>query len=139
MKTKHILVFALCLATLVLCLVSCGDGIDMGEAESFVSEFFDAVGRGDTETANTYLHPDVPLQLDSYLEDVAQEYGISFEEGITVEHRTGLSYAYYDSRVGGSLYEQRLRAKIGNTSVYITVEVVKNEAGYGIYNLDIYT
>ena len=137
MKTKQILALALCLVSLFFCLTSCGGGIDMGEAEIFADEFFNVVGRGDIETANTYLHPDVPLQLDSYLEDVEREDGISFANGITIERQTGFSYAYYDMRVGGSYYERSLRGKVGNTAVYITVAVVQNEAGYGIYDLAI--
>lgn len=131
--------FALSLLLCLLCTVACSGGIDTDSAKTFIGEFLDKIGSGDISGANTYLHPDLPLQLDSYLEDVEDAYKISFADGITVERQTGFRYAYYDSKVGGSLYEQSMRAKIGTTTVYITVTVVQNETGYGVYNLDMDT
>ena len=136
MKTR-IFALALCLGLLLCFLPSCGGGIDMGEAKVFIGNFLNAVGSGDTEAASEFLHPDLPMQLASYLEDVEKELGISFADGITVERQTGFRYAYYDSKYGGSYYEQSLRGKVGNTQVYIRVAVVQNEAGYGVYDLGI--
>ena len=129
-----------CALALLLCLlatVACGGGIDVDNAKTLIGDFLNKIADGDIGGANACLHPAVPLQLGAYLEDVERECGISFADGITVERQTRVRYAYYDSKVGGSYYEQSLRGKVGNTTVYITVTVVQNEAGYGVYDLDI--
>ena len=45
----------------------------------------------------------------------------------------------YDSTVNGSTYELTMRTKVGDKTVKFTIEIVKNENGYGIYNLDLDT
>ena len=136
MKAR-IFALALCLGLLLCFLPSCGGGIDMGEAKVFIGDFLNAVGSGDTEAASEFLHPDLPMQLASYLEDVEKELGISFKDGITVKRNTGMHYAYYDSTVGGSMYEQSMNATVGTKEIYLSVTVVQNEAGYGVYDLEI--
>ena len=128
---------ALALFFCLLATVSCGGGIDIGNAKTLIGDCLDKIADGDISGASDCLHPDVPLQLESYLEDVEREWGISFADGLVIERQTGVRYAYYDSEFGGSYYGQAFRGKVGNTEVYIQVTVVQNKAGYGVYDLEI--
>ena len=140
MKTilKAFIIIIICITT-ALSLVSCGDGIDTDEAKAFINDFFDAVSADDFEKAQTFLHPERPADLKTFLDTVESETEIDFQSGIRVEKYTNFSYAYYDSSVGGSAYELTIKAAVGDKTVKFTVEIVQNDEGYGIYNFDIDT
>lgn len=120
-------------------LASCGNGIKGDEAKAFINDFFDAIVAEDYEKAEGFLHPDRPADLETFLLNVEKEENVDFQSGIKIEKYTGFSSSLYDSTVDGSRYELTMRTTVGNKEVKFTVEIVKNENGYGIYNLNIDT
>ena len=125
--------FCLC----IFSLVSCGMGINGGEAKEFIRDFFDAVVAEDYEKAEEFLHPDRPADLELFFLSIEEEEDLDFQEGIEIEKYTGFSSSLYDSTVGGSTYELTMRAKVGERDVVFTIEIVQNDNGYGIYNFDL--
>jgi len=79
------------------------------------------------------------VDMEAFFLQVEQEESMDFQEGIEIERYTGFSTSWYDSSVDGSRYELSMRAKVGDKTVSFTVEVVRNEDGYGIYNVVINT
>ena len=120
-------------------LVSCSDVIGRDDVKAYVSDFLDAVAAEDYERAETLLHPDRPADLKTFFRNIEREEGIDFQSGIEVEKYTGVSSSYYDSTVDGSRYEITMRAIVENKDVQFTIELVKNENGHGIYNLNVDT
>ena len=108
-------------------------------AEEFINEFLVEVSSGDYNDAEEFLHPDRPADLEKFLTSIESKEGIDFKSGITIEKFTGFSAAFYDSTVGGSALELSFKAKVGDVTVKFKIEIVKNDSGYGIYNLDIDT
>ena len=70
---------------------------------------------------------------------VEKEKDVDFQAGIEIEKYTVFSSSLYDSTVDGSTYELTMRTKVGDKKVIFTIEIVNNENGYGIYNLDLDT
>lgn len=124
----------------ILCfftLASCSGGIDRNEAKIFINDFFDAIVAEDYAKAETFLHPERPADVEAFILSVEEENDIDFQNGIEIEKYTNFSYAVYDSTVGGSSYELTMKTKVGKKTVTFTVEIVQNEAGYGIYNFEL--
>ena len=138
-KTVRILNIAMLCVICALSLVSCSGGIKRDEAKAFISEFLEAVESGDFEKAGTYQHPERGADLESFFLSIEEAEGIDFQAGIEIEKYTNFSSALYDTTVGGSTYELTMRTKVGDNTVKFMIELVKNEHGYGIYNLDIDT
>ena len=137
---KKLLKSSLLLTLCILCALSlfaCSGGISGEEAKAYIGDFLGAVADGDYARAETLLHPERPAELAPFFANVEAEAGLDFSAGIEIERYTGFSTSFYDSSVGGSAYELRFRALVGDKSVEMTVEIVKNEAGYGIYNFNI--
>ena len=137
---KHLFkkLLAITVACLCVCsLVSCGNGIKGDEAKALINDFFVAIVAEDYDKAESFLHPERPADLESFLLNVEQEENVDFQAGIEIEKYTGLSSSMYDSTVNGSTYELTMRTKVGDKAVKFTIEIVKNENGYGIYNLDL--
>ena len=129
-----------CILILCLCmflLSSCKGGIQGSEAKAHVNAFFAAIVDENYSEAETLLHPERPAELESFFLNVEEEKGIDFQEGIEIKKYTGFSSSFYDSTVDGSTYELTMQTKVGEKTIEFTIEIVKNEAGYGIYNLDI--
>ena len=123
----------------IISLVSCGKGIKRDEAKSLINDFFAAIVAEDYDKAEGFLHPERPADLEGFLLDIEKDEDIDFQAGIKIERYTGFSSSLYDSTVDGSTYELTMRTKVGDDKVIFTIEIVKNENGYGIYNLDIDT
>ncbi len=121
----------------VCSLVSCEGGIKGDDAKAMIRDFFDAIVAEDYEKAEGLLHPDRPADLEAFFLEVEDDEELDFQSGIEIEKYTGFSSAFYDSTVDGSTYELTMRTKVGEETVKFTIEIVKNEAGYGIYNLDL--
>lgn len=136
---RHRKVMTLAVLCLVLCaplsLVSCGLGIDSDEAKEFISDFFDAVKSEDYEKAETFLHPDRPADLETNFRTLEEKGNVDFSTGITIAQYTGISTVLYDSTVDGSSYTLSLIAIVDGYQIPFTIEIVKNDNGYGIYNL----
>ena len=123
----------------VFSFVSCGNGIKGDEAKAFINDFFVAIVAEDYDKAESFLHPERPADLETFLLSVEKEENVDFQAGIEIEKYTGFSSSLYDSTVDGSTYELTMRTKVGDKKVIFTIEIVDNENGYGIYNLDLDT
>jgi hypothetical protein len=128
---------ALTLCLCVLSFVSCKNAIKGDEAKELIKDFFATVVDEDYEGAEALLHPDRPADLEDFLLNVEKQEDIDFQEGIEIEKYTSFSSSLYDSTVDGARYELTLRAKVGDKTVIFTIEIVRNESGYGIYNFDL--
>ena len=121
----------------VFSFVSCGNGIKGDEAKAFINDFFEALVAEDYDKAETFLHPERPADLEAFFLNVEEKENIDFQLGIDVEKYTSFSSSLYDSTVDGSTYELTMRTSVGYERVKFTIEIVKNDNGYGIYNLDV--
>ncbi len=124
------------LLALTFSLSACDGGIDTDAAKLHIEKFLTALSTEDYEAAASYLHPERPADLEKYCTAIEEREGVDIFDRILIEKYTGYHYSYYDSSVDGSAYEVTIRAKIGDTPAELTVEVVENDAGYGIYNFD---
>ena len=136
-KLLRNLMLCIVLFAFIFLLTSCSGGIKGSEAKAHIDDFFAAIVDEDYSKAESLLHPERPADLKGFLAGVEEEKSIDFQEGIEIEGYTGFSSALYDSTVKGSTYELRMKTKVGEKNVEFTIEVVKNEAGFGIYNLDL--
>lgn len=119
-------------------LLACSGRIKGDDAKVHINGFFDAIENEDYELATTYLHPERPADLRAYFENIENKEGLDFSN-IEIDKYTGSSSAFYDSSVGGATYSLCMDVHINDVSVEIDIEIVKNDNGYGIYNLDIDT
>lgn len=127
------LVVCLCAAS----LAGCGNGIKGSEAKAFINDFFAAIVAEDYEKAEGFLHPERPADLEAFFLSVEKSNNVDFQAGIEIEKYTGFSSSLYDGTVDGSTYALSMRAKVGDQTANFAIEIVKNENGYGIYNLDL--
>ena len=116
---------------------ACSGGIDRETADAFIEDFFAEIKKDHYGRAETFFHPDQFTDIEKYLKTVEEEKGLDFSNGITVERRSNIQIAYYDSEVGGSRYGVTLDAKVGDTEVTIVVVIVQSENGYGVYEFAI--
>lgn len=133
------MLFAVVFCCCILSIVSCGGGIKGAEAKSYINEFFTAIVDEDYNKAETLIHPERPADLETFILNIEKEINVDFQDGIEIEKYTGFSSSVYDSTVGGSTYELTMKTVVGDRLVEFTIELVKNENGYGIYNLDVNT
>ena len=134
MKKK---ILSLVLATgLVLSLSACSGGIDGEEARTYVSDFFDTVETGDYAAAAAFLHPERPADLEAFFQGLESQEGLDFSN-IVIDKYTGFSSSYYDSTVKGAAYSLDMDVLAGGRTLEVEIEIVKNDNGYGIYNLDV--
>ena len=88
------------------------------------------------------LHPEDPDAamsenlLAAFAEQVKTKVGIDLTEGAVVEKITGMSSSYYDSNVDGSRYALTARIQAGDKTASLTVEVIRNDKGYGIFRVE---
>jgi hypothetical protein len=120
-------------------LSSCGGGIKGDEAKQWVRDFLVAIEEEDYESAESYLHPERPADMEEWFLFVEEEKELDFQKGIEIQYEEFVSSAYYDSTVSGSTYELGIEARVGEKTVYILIELVKNENGFGIYNFQLNT
>lgn len=120
-------------------LASCSGGIKGDDAKAYINDFFDAVSAEDYERAEALLHPDRPADLEEFFLNIEKKEALDFQSGIEVERYTGMSSSYYDSTVDGSRYELVMQVSVDEKNVEFTIEIVQNENGYGIYNLNLDT
>ena len=132
---RTVVLFLACLC--VFSFSSCKNGIKGDEAKAYINDFFAAIVDEDYDKAKSLIHPSINIDLEAYLLRVEQEEGIDFQAGIEIKRYTGFYNALYDSEVDGSAYELTMIATVGDRTVEIEVEIVKNDQGYGIYDLEI--
>ncbi len=115
---------------------ACSGGISGDEAKSFINEFFEKVSSEDYEAAEEFLHPERPVDLQNFFEALENGENIDFSS-INIEKYTGFKSSWYDSSIGGSTYSLTMKAAASDRIFRMEIEIVKNDNGYGIYNLDI--
>ena len=123
---------------LVITLSACSGGISGDEAKTLINDFFEAVESGDYAAAETFLHPERPADLQAFFEGIEQENNLDFST-VEIEKYTGFESALYDSTVDGSVYSLTMKLSVSGQTVKSEIEIVKNDSGYGIYNLNVDT
>ena len=130
---------ALCL--LLTSLTACSGGVTREEARTAMDSLLTALGNENYAEAAALYHPDYAMTeelLSAFVEEVKTKVGIDLTEGAAVERTTNMRSAYYDSNVGGSFYALTAEIKAGDKTASLTVEVVRNEKGYGIFKVECY-
>ena len=128
MKRILCLIFAV---ALVLSLAGCQGGVDRDKANAEITAFFDKVAAGDFEGAKIYLHP----QNVTDLQALFSQSGIPAD--FAVADVINFAWSWYSSDVDGSQYTREYRLTADKQSWTVSVQIVQNDAGYGIYNLTI--
>ena len=136
--TRVLSVFAaLCL--LLASLTACSGGITREEAKTAMDSLLSALDNENYAEAAALYHPDAAMTeelLAAFAEQVKTKVGIDLTEGAVVEKITGMSSSYYDSNVDGSFYALTARIKAGDKTADLTVEVIRNDRGYGIFQVE---
>ena len=136
--TRVLSVFAaLCL--LLASLTACSGGITREEVKTAMDSLLVALDDENYAEAAALYHPDAAMTEDlliAFAEQVKTKVGIDLTEGAVVEKITGMSSSYYDSTVGGSRYVLTARIKAGDKTASLAVEVIRNDRGYGIFQVE---
>lgn len=132
---KRFVIFML-LVSIILGLCACSGGIDSKEAKDDIALFFSTVERGEYDEAAGFLHPDRPADLKSFFAAVGQEEGVDFSD-IQIERYTGYRFSWYNSEYDGSACGFDIDVRVNGKLAEIEVLIVRNDAGYGIYEFDI--
>ena len=137
--TTRVLSILAALCLLLASLTACSGGVTREETQTASESLFVALSEGDYEAAAALFHPDktkTPDELSSYCEILVTDYDVDLTDGAVIERYTGMKSAFYDSNVDGSLYELVMEIKVADTSTIFRVQVVRNDAGFGIWNFD---
>ena len=138
-RTFRSLLLAVIACCCIFSLNSCGGGIAQSEAKEHIEGFLAAIVEEDYTKAQTFLHPERPADLENFFLKVEAEEDIDFQAGIEIKKYTGFSSSLYDGTVDGPTYELTVKTQVGGRTVEFEIEVVRNDNGFGIYNLDIDT
>lgn len=127
------------LLLLITSLTACSGGVTREETKTAMDSLLTALGNENYAEAAALYHPDAAMTeelLAAFAEQVKTKVGIDLTEGATVEKITGMSASYYDSNVDGSRYALTAKIKAGDKTASLTVEVIRNEKGYGIFQVE---
>ena len=130
------------LAALLLLLTSltaCSGGITREEAKTAMDSLLVALDNENYAEAAALYHPDAVMTeelLAAFSEEVKTNVGIDLAEGAVVEKITNMRSAYYDSNVDGSFYALTAKIQAGDKTADLTVEVIRNDRGYGIFKVE---
>ena len=127
------------LLLLITSLTACEGGVTREETRGAMDALLAALGNEDYAEAAALYHPDAAMTeelLAAFAEQVKTKVGIDLTEGATVEKTTGMRSAYYDSNVGGSFYALTAEIRAGDKTASLTVEVVRNDKGCGIFKVE---
>ena len=130
-----------CMLAVSLTFVSCvgSDMVTREDAEQAISNLLGTMGRGEYETAATYMHPDAnssPEKLENF-DNELKNIKIDLSNGVKVKSVTGFYQTFYSTKFNGSAYELTFEAEIGNKTCTITATTVRNQNGFGIYSITI--
>ena len=128
---------ALCL--LLTSLTACSGGVTREEAQTAMDSLLSALDNENYAEAAALYHPDAAMSEDllaAFAEQVKTKVGIDLAESAVAEKSTGMSTSYYDSTVGGSRYALTAKIKAGDKTASFTVEVIRNDKGYGIFKVE---
>ena len=121
---------------LVFALSACSGGISKDEAKSHIDGFLEKISSEDYKAAEGFLHPERPADLQTFFTGIENENKVDFSN-ISIEKYTGFKSTLFDSTVNGSTYSLTMEISNADKNFQMEIEVVKNDNGYGIYNLDI--
>ena len=130
------------LAALLLLLTSltaCEGGVTREEARGAMDALLTALDNENYAEAAALYHPDAAMTEDllaAFAGQIKTKVGIDLTEGAVVEKITGMSASYYDSNVDGSRYALTAKIKAGDKTADLTVEVIRNDRGYGIFKVE---
>ena len=128
---------ALCL--LLTSLTACSGGVTREETQTAMDSLLTALDNENYAEAAALYHPDAAMTEDllaTFAEEVKTKVGIDLTEGAVVEKITSISTSYYDSNVDGSRYALTAKIKAGDKTASLTVEVIRNDRGYGIFKVE---
>ena len=137
--TTRILSVLAALLLFITSLTACSGGVTREETKTAMDSLLTALAKEDYAEAAALYHPDAAMTeelLSAFAEQVKTKVGIDLTEGASVERTTNMRSAYYDSNVGGSRYELTAKIKAGDKTATLTVEVVRNDKGYGIFKVE---
>ena len=124
---------------LLTSLTACSGGVTREEAKTAMDSLLTALDNENYAEAAALYHPDYAMTeelLSAFAEQVKTKVGIDLTEGAVVEKITGMSSSYYDSTVDGSRYALTAKIKAGDKTASLTVEVIRNDKGYGIFKVE---
>ena len=121
---------------IVFSLSACSGGISGDEAKTHINGFLEKIEAEDYEAAEEFLHPERPADLQDFFEALENEKNVDFSS-VNIEKYTGFKSSFYDGSVDGSTYSLTMKVTASDKIVQMEIEIVKNDNGYGIYNLDI--
>ena len=127
------------LLLLITSLTACEGGVTREETRGAMDALLTALDNEDYAEAAALYHPDAAMTeelLAAFAEQVKTKVGIDLTEGATVAKTTGMRSAYYDSNVGGSFYALTAEIRAGDKTASLTVEVVRNDKGCGIFRVE---
>lgn len=137
--TTRILSALAALLLLLASLTACSGGVTREETQTAMDSLLSALDNENYAEAAALYHPDAAMSEDllaAFAEQVKTKVGIDLTEGAVVEKITGISSSYYDSNVDGSRYALTAKIKAGDKTARLTVEVVRNDRGYGIFKVE---
>ena len=120
----------------VFSLSACSGRISGEEAKAHINGFLGKIEAEDYAAAEEFLHPERPADLREFFSSLEKEKDIDFSS-INVEKYTGFKSSFYDSSVGGSTYSLTMKVTVSDKLIQMEIEIVKNDGGYGIYNLNV--
>ena len=126
------------LLTAIGSLSACAGGVSRDEAKEITNALFTAMTAENYEEAAALFHPATSMTaelMESTTETLRTEMGADFDEGVSIERYVGMKSAYYDSNFDGSVYELTMEARVGDQTLHITAEVVRNDEGYGLWSV----
>jgi hypothetical protein len=132
---KVVVLFAVC-CFCVGTLASCGVSVN-GDIKAFINEFFALIMEGKYEEAEEYLHPSLPADLKSYIEDIERAEKINFYRGIKIEKYTSYSYTEYDAALNGAVYKVEMITYVGLIEVQFKIDILENGSGRGICAMNV--
>ena len=124
-------------ALLISGLTSCSGGFTSTEANTMIEDFLSKISAEDYEGAKALVHPSYKEDLESYIKICEKAGGFDCSDGFEIQEYTNTSYSKNNEAVGGAAYSTTFNAALGFKLVKVTVEIVKNDAGYGIYTFNI--
>ncbi len=141
MKRIIVTVLALVLMLSAFSLAACNIGgvesVTREEAEIAISNFLGAIGKGDYEKASGYMHPDnasSPEKIGDVVNSL-RDIGIDLSKPLAIKRVTSVRAAFFDTKYNGSTYEMSMTAEAGGKTCYIDALVVRNDAGFGVYDI----
>lgn len=133
------IILPIVLLLLISLLTSCENAISSDEAKKQALEMFECIEKDLYEDAASLMHPSrktTAESLQSYIEEIEKETGADFSDGIEIDRQIGFSSALYDSDVKGSRYELEYLVKIGEYRFEADIEIVRNDDGFGVYDIE---